>query len=177
MLHNSCSHICTLACRYTCRPPVMPAATASLASLQLQLQLSSKAAQQEWELAKSSSSSSAGSPTLVPMHPPLNQQQQHRQADATQLGVAVAPSLLPPQEVGWRQQWDIARGPLVKGALSAPVIAGILAIMIGSCPPLQVSIIYGGVCSCCCCFLYVCMCPGCCSRVLLGSDACSHMTA
>lgn len=37
----------------------------------------------------------------------------------------------------WKQHAEVAE-PLLKGVLSAPLIAGIVAIMIGSCPPLQV---------------------------------------
>jgi hypothetical protein len=39
----------------------------------------------------------------------------------------------------WWQQHGEDMGPLVKGVLSPPLIGGVLAIMIGSCPPLQVN--------------------------------------
>ena len=65
--------------------------------------------------------------TQAQQHP----QQQFEQQPLVQTGLAAGK---------WRQQWaDIGR-PLLKGVLSAPLIAGVVAISIGSCPPLQVSL-------------------------------------
>jgi hypothetical protein len=43
--------------------------------------------------------------------------------------------------LGWWTQHAAVAEPLLKGVLSAPLIAGIMAIMIGSCPPLQVRLL------------------------------------
>jgi hypothetical protein len=62
------------------------------------------------------------------------QQQQHAQEQLQQL-----PLHLQQQLSSWWQQHADVMGPLLKGVLSAPLLAGVVAIMIGSCPPLQVS--------------------------------------
>lgn len=66
-------------------------------------------------------------------HSPL--QPQHSTPKAQQQGPL---QLLRQFLQGWWQQHAEVAEPLLKGVLSAPLIAGIVAIMIGSCPPLQV---------------------------------------
>jgi hypothetical protein len=132
-LADTSSPHCMYTCSHpdACRPPVIAAATDSLASLQLQLQRQlqlqgSTAAHQQWELANGNSAAGAtGSPDTLTTPPPQLQHQHQQQQQQEEDG-------------SWQQKWGVAREPLIKGALSAPVIAGIVAIMIGSCPPLQV---------------------------------------
>lgn len=78
-------------------------------------------------------------------YPTLPQQQQQQQVMQQPLealqGLKVQMQQWVEQCFGsWWQQHGEVMEPLVKGVLSPPLIGGVLAIMIGSCPPLQVSV-------------------------------------
>jgi hypothetical protein len=50
--------------------------------------------------------------------------------------------LLSEQQLLQLQQWSVEYAPLLKGLVSAPLIAGFTAIAIGSYPPLRVSAVH-----------------------------------
>jgi hypothetical protein len=49
--------------------------------------------------------------------------------------------VLSPQQLAQLQQWSVEYAPLLKGVVSAPLIAGFMAIAIGSYSPLRVSLL------------------------------------
>lgn len=81
-----------------------------------------------------SSSMWPGEYTAHPIEQPQQQQQQHP-VQGLQLQ---AQGWVERRVGGWWQQHTEVLEPLVKGVLSPPLIAGVLAVLIGSCPPLQV---------------------------------------
>jgi hypothetical protein len=84
-----------------------------------------------WPGNSSNSSSSISSQAQPPAEqPPVVPQPQQQQRLL---------QLLQQQCGGWWEQHAEVAGPLLKGVLSPPLLAGIVAILIGSCPPLQVS--------------------------------------